>query len=197
MLTTLSANWQRLAPVLAVIGAVLWLVFFRDAPAAEQAMFAALLILYMVHQVEEHLWPGGFRQFTNAHIFRSGNDDWPVSMGGVAFVNVGMVWLPVVLAVLFSGPLRWVGLAWIGLTLVNAITHVVASLRFRVYNPGLVTSIVLFLPFTIWALWTEVANGLLSGGEVALILLLGVLLHVPVALVFVVPYLRGRRAHAH
>ena len=118
-------------------------------------------------------------------------------MGGVAFVNVGMVWLPVVLAVLFSGPLRWVGLAWIGLTLVNAITHVVASLRFRVYNPGLVTSIVLFLPFTIWALWTEVANGLLSGGEVALILLLGVLLHVPVALVFVVPYLRGRRAHAH
>ena len=195
MLTTLSANWQRLAPVLAVIGAVLWLVFFRDAPAAEQAIDG--LSRRLADDVEEHLWPGGFRQFPNAHIFRSGNDDWPVSMGGVAFVNVGMVWLPVVLAVLFSGPLRWVGLAWIGLTLVNAITHVVASLRFRVYNPGLVTSIVLFLPFTIWALWTEVANGLLSGGEVALILLLGVLLHVPVALVFVVPYLRGRRAHAH
>lgn len=196
MLTTFDANWQRLAPVLAAVGAVLWLIFFRGTPAAEQAMFAALLVLYMVHQVEEHLWPGGFRQFTNAHIFRSGNDDWPVSMGGVAFVNVGMVWLPVALAVIFPGPLRWVGLAWIGLTSVNAITHIVASLRFRVYNPGLVTAIVLFLPFTIWALWTEVANGLLSGGEVALILVLGVVLHVPVALTFVIPYLRGRRAHA-
>jgi hypothetical protein len=194
MLTTLIANWQRLAPVLAVVGAGLWLMFFRDAPATEQAMFAALLVLYMVHQVEEHLWPGGFRQFTNAHVFQSGNDDWPVSVGGVALVNVGMVWLPLALAILWPGPLRWVGLAWIGLTLVNAVTHIVASLRFRVYNPGLVTAILLFLPFTIWALWSEVANGLLSGREVALILLLGVLLHVPVALVFVIPYLKGRRA---
>jgi hypothetical protein len=196
MLTTFDANWQRLAPVLAVVGAVLWLVFFRDEPATEPAMFAALLVLYMVHQVEEHLWPGGFRQFTNAHIFRSGSDDWPVSMGGVALVNVGFVWLPLALAVLFPGLLRWVGLAWIGLTLVNALTHIAASLRFRVYNPGLVTAIVLFLPFAIWALATEVANGLLSGGEVALVIVLGVLLHVPVALVFVVPWLRGRRAVA-
>jgi hypothetical protein len=196
MLTTLTADWQRLAPALAVGGAVLWLVFFRDAPASEPAMFAALLVLYLAHQVEEHLWPGGFRQFTNAHIFRSGNDDWPVSLGGVTVVNVGFVWLPLALAILWPGPLRWVGLAWIGLTLLNALTHIVASLRFRAYNPGLVTAIVLFLPFTIWALATEVANGLLSGGEVALILLLGVLLHVPVALVFVVPYLKHRRARA-
>jgi hypothetical protein len=196
MLTTLSASWQRLAPLLAVIGAGLWLMFFRDAPATEQAMFAALLVLYMVHQVEEHLWPGGFRQFTNAHVFQSGNDDWPVSIGGVTLVNVGFVWLPLALAILWPGPLRWVGLAWIGLTLVNAVTHIVASLRFRIYNPGLITAVVLFLPFTIWALATEVADGLLSGGEVALILLLGVLLHVPVALVFVIPYLRDRRARA-
>jgi hypothetical protein len=196
MLTTLTANWQRLAPGLAVIGAVLWLFFFRAAPASEQGMFAALFVLYMVHQIEEHLWPGGFRQFTNAHIFQSGNDDWPVSMGGVALVNVGFVWLPLALAVLWPGPLRWVGLAWIGLTFVNAITHIIASLRFRVYNPGLVTAVLLFLPFTIWALATQVANGMLSGGEVTLILLLGVLLHVPVALVFLVPWLRGRRAAA-
>jgi hypothetical protein len=196
MLTTLSANWQRLAPVLAVISAVLWLIFFRAAPATEPAMFAALLVLYMVHQVEEHLWPGGFRQFTNARIFKSGDDDWPVSIGGVALINVGFVWLPLALAALFPGPLRWVGLAWIGLTLVNAVSHIAVSLRFRAYNPGLVTAIVLFLPFTIWALATEVANGLLSGGEVALVLVLGVLLHVPVALVFVVPYLKHRRARA-
>jgi hypothetical protein len=114
----------------------------------------------------------------------------------VALVNVGMVWLPLALAVIWPEALRWVGLAWIGLTLVNAVTHIVASLRFRTYNPGLVTAIVLFLPFTIWALSTEVANGLRSGGDVALIILLGVLLHVPVALVFVIPYLRGRRAAA-
>ena len=50
MPTTFDANWQKLAPLLAVIGAVLWLIFFRDAPAAEQAIFAALLVLTMVDE---------------------------------------------------------------------------------------------------------------------------------------------------
>jgi Protein of unknown function with HXXEE motif len=52
------------------------------------------------------------------------------------------------LAAIFPQTLRWVGLAWIGLTLINGIIHVVTTIRLRLYNPGLVTSIVLFLPFT-------------------------------------------------
>ena len=64
----------------------------------------------------------------------------------------------------------------------------------RVYNPGLVTSIVLFLPFTIWMLALEAAHGSLSGGEIAAMVLAGVILHIPVAALFVVPYLRRRRA---
>ncbi len=39
--------------------------------------------------------------------------------------------------------------------------HIVTSIRFRIYNPGLVTSIVLFLPFTIWMLAREVSAGTL------------------------------------
>lgn len=187
-----SANWQKWLPALAVIGAVLWLILFRSDPTSERALFAALLVIYMLHQTEEHLWPGGFRQFANAHVFKSGNDDWPVDKGGVALVNIGYVWLPVALAALFPGPLRWLGLAWIGLTLINALTHIVTSIRFRIYNPGLVTSIVLFLPFTIWMLAREVSAGTLSGLQVALILVLGVVLHIPVAALFVVPFRRAR-----
>ena len=83
-------------------------------------------------------------------------------------------------------------LIWVGLTFINALTHIVTSIRFRVYNPGLVTSIVLFLPFTIWALWYEHAHGMLSGVQIAMILIAGVLLHLPVAALFVVPYRRAR-----
>lgn len=191
-LSYISANWQKWLPALAVICAVLWIVLFRSDPTSERALFAALLVIYMLHQIEEHLWPGNFRQFANAHVFKSGNDDWPVDEGGVALINIGYVWLPVGLAALFPGPLRWVGLGWVGLTLINAITHIVTSIRFRIYNPGLVTSIVLFLPFTIWMLAREVSAGMLSGLQVVLILILGVLLHIPVAGLFVVPYLRAR-----
>ena len=159
-------------------------------------MFAALLVIYMLHQIEEHLWPGGFRQFTNARVFESGRDDWPVDAGGVALVNIGYVWLPVAAAALFPHALRWLGLAWVALTLINAVTHIVTSIRFRCYNPGLVTSIVLFVPFTVWVLAHEVSRGLLSGGDVGILVLLGVLLHLPVAALFVVPYLEKRSTRA-
>jgi hypothetical protein len=190
-LNLVSADWQKALPALIVAGIVVWLILFRNAPTSEQALFAALLIIYMIHQIEEHLWPGGFRQFANAHVFKSGDDDWPVSEGGVALVNVGYVWLPILLAALFPGPLRWLGLGWVGLTLINAITHIVTSIRFRIYNPGLITSIVLFLPFTVWMLAREVSAGMLTGWQVAAILVAGVLLHIPVAALFVVPYKRG------
>ena len=192
MSTFIAANWQRALPALAVVGLAAWVALFRNDPTSEQAIFAALLVIYMLHQTEEHLWPGGFRQYTNAHVFESGRDDWPVDAGGVALVNIGYVWLPVAAAALFPQALRWIGLAWIALTLINAIIHIVTSIRFRSYNPGLVTAILLFLPFTIWALMHEVARGQLTGGEIGLLVLLGVLLHIPVAALFVVPYLRQR-----
>ncbi len=135
LLTFIAGNWQKALPALAVIGAIAWVVLFRGNPASERAMFAALLVIYMLHQIEEHLWPGGFRQYTNAHVFKSGDDNWPVDVGGVALVNIGYVWLPLAAAALFPGALRCLGLAWIGLTLINAITHVVTSIRFRGYNP--------------------------------------------------------------
>jgi hypothetical protein len=187
-----SANWQKALPALALVGAVAWFVLFRNDSTSMQSVFFALLVIYMLHQTEEHLWPGGFRQFTNAYVFKSRDDDWPVDTGGVALVNIGYVWLPVGAAAMAPGALRWVGLGWVGLTLVNAITHIVSSIRFRVYNPGLATSIVLFLPFTIAVLVLEHARGALSGAEIGIVLLLGVILHIPVAALFVVPYLKQR-----
>jgi hypothetical protein len=175
------------------VGTVAWIVLFRNAETSERALFAALLVIYFVHQIEEHLWPGGFRQFADAHMFHSGDDNWPVNINGVAFVNVVLVWLPIALAAIFPQALRWVGLAWIGLTLINGIIHIVTTIRLRLYNPGLVTSIVLFLPFTIWTLVLGVERGTLTGGDVGLIMLYGVLLHLPVGGLFVIHFLLQRR----
>src|SRR5262245_51041932 len=129
LLNQITANWQKALPALVVVGLAAWIVAFRDAPTSERALFAALLVIYFIHQIEEHLWPGGFRQFNNAHVFKSGNDNWPVDIGGVALVNIGFVWLPLALAIAWPATLRWVGLAWAGLTLVNGIAHIVTTLR--------------------------------------------------------------------
>ena len=191
-LSTMFNNWQKALPVLVPLSIVAWIALFRDNPTSTQSLFFAMLVIYMVHQIEEHVWPGGFRQFANAHMFHSGDDDFPVDIGGVALVNVGWVWLPIAAAALLPNALYWVGLGWIGLTLINSISHIASSARFRVYNPGLITSVVLFLPFTIWFLAMEHARGALSGADIGLILLLGVVLHLPVAALFVVPFIRTK-----
>jgi len=194
LLSCIAANWQKALPYLSVLGIVIWIALFRSDPLSERALWLGLLVIYGLHQIEEHLWPGGFRQFTNAHVFKSGNDNWPVDIGGVALVNIGYVWLPVGLAALYPEALRWVGLLWIGLTLINGLTHIVSTIRLRIYNPGLVTSIVLFLPFTIFVLALEAQRGMLSAAEIALIVVAGIVLHIPVAALFVVPFLRRRAA---
>jgi len=193
ILSRFAVNWQNFLPPLAAVGAVAWIVLFRGEETSDRALFAALLVIYFLHQIEEHLWPGGFRQFTDAHMFHSGDDNWPVNIDGVALVNTAYVWLPVALAAIFPQSLRWVGLGWIGLTLINGVIHIVTTLRLRLYNPGLVTSIVLFLPFTIYALALGFERGTLTGGDVGLIMLYGVLLHLPVAGLFVIPFLLQRR----
>jgi len=137
LLSRIAADWQRALPALTAIGVAAWIAVFRHDATSERALFAALLVIYFMHQIEEHLWPGGFRQFTDAHVFHSGNDDWPVNISGVALVNIGYVWLPVGLAVLFPEALRWVGLGWVGLTLINGIIHVVTRSGCASTIPGL------------------------------------------------------------
>jgi hypothetical protein len=191
-LAFIAANWQRALPALVVAGTAVSITFLRNEPASGRALFAALLVLYMLHQIEEHLWPGGFAAFVNARTFHSGRADWPATPGKVAFVNIMLVWLPLALAVLFD--LRWLGLMMVGVTAINALLHIGNSVKLRVYNPGLVTAVALFLPFTGWLLASAYWADTLSGGAIALILLAGVLLHLPVAALFVVPYLRARNA---
>jgi hypothetical protein len=93
LLSRFAANWQTFLPPLAAVSAVAWIVLFRQQETSEQALFFALLVIYFLHQIEEHLWPGGFRQFADAHVFHSGDDNWPVNINGVALVNTAYVWL--------------------------------------------------------------------------------------------------------
>ena len=131
-----AANWQNFLPARSPSASPLGSRCSGNDPTSEQALFAGVLVIYFIHQIEETCRPGGFRQFTDAHMFHSGDDNWPVNIDGVALVNTAYVWLPMALAAIFPQTLRWVGLAWIGLTLINGIIHIVTTIRLRLYNPA-------------------------------------------------------------
>jgi len=85
VLSRFAANWQNFLPPLAIVGTVAWIVLFRGVETSDQALFVALLVIYFLHQIEEHLWPGGFRQFTDAR-------NWPFG-SALAMILLSLVLL--------------------------------------------------------------------------------------------------------
>ncbi|TPJ56630.1 HXXEE domain-containing protein [Mesorhizobium sp. B2-7-1] len=132
--------------------------------------------VYMVHQVEEHTGDR-FRKFANEHVF-GGRD--ALTAGSVLIINLPFVWginLLALYAAFLWGP-AW-GLVAPYIMIVNALAHLVTSARLRKYNPGLVTSVILFLPLsvvTIWMIgWTAGLVPQLTGAVLAILLHLAII----------------------
>jgi len=116
-----------------------------------------------------------------------GDDNWPVNIDGV---RSGVSGCRSRAPRSSRKTLRWLGLAWVGLTLVNGIILDRGDQADMFKHDR-----VLFLPFTIWMLVLGIERGTLAGGDVGLIVLYGVLLHLPVAALFGIPFLLQRRRH--
>ena len=109
------------------------------------------LPVYMLHQFEEHD-RDRFRAFINATI---GGGREALTPLAVFVINSAGVWgvdLAALYLAYFVHPA--LGLIAIDLAVVNGITHIIAALILRRYNPGLWTSLCLLLPVGIWALVT-------------------------------------------
>lgn len=125
-------------PLLAALAPLPLLLIFLHSPG------------YMIHQVEEHTGDR-FRRFANARVF-DGREG--LTTPAVLVINVGAVWF-LNLAALYAA-LAWgagYGLVAPYAMLVNALTHVGARVRLGVYNPGLATAVVLFLPLSLATLF--------------------------------------------
>jgi hypothetical protein len=148
MLDRLIANWVYGGFLAAVLLLLLTPVITRTWSPSLVVTFL-LLPVYMLHQYEEHD-NDRFRKFLNQTIGRGKEvlSPWIVFM-----INVPGVWGVIGLSLWLAAFVN-IGFALIAvhLVLVNAIVHMVHSVIFRCYNPGLCTAIVLFLPFGGYAL---------------------------------------------
>lgn len=101
------------------------------------------LPVYMFHQLEEHD-DDRFRRFVN-RLIGGGRDI--LTETAVFVINVPGVWGVNMVSIL----LAWTvdlgfGLIGVYLILVNAVVHLVQAIRFKGYNPGLITAVILFFP---------------------------------------------------
>lgn len=115
---------------------------FRFAGVPLGLVFLQLPI-YMLHQFEEHR-DDRFRRWVNHNI---GHDREVLTPIATFWINSLAVWLLDFVALYLACFVNLsLGLIAIYLPLLNAIGHIVPMIVKRQYNPGVVTSILLFVP---------------------------------------------------
>jgi hypothetical protein len=148
----LYKNWAKICLILSVI---VTLIIFLVVGTSNIILFLIYIQIpiYLLHQFEEHAWPGGFKKYVNHQIFKVNNAEYPLNDINVFWINIPVIWILMPIFATLSYVNLFFGL-WIPyFAVINSLTHVVAAVIKREYNPGLTVSIVLGIPVGIYALW--------------------------------------------
>jgi Protein of unknown function with HXXEE motif len=109
----------------------------------------ALLAAVALHELEEFVWPGGFRAWYigySPHVERS------VTSRFLWTINLAVALAAAIAGAYFAAPwARFLWLAVAGGVGINAVWHIRASVRGRRYSPGVVTGALVYLPLVSWA----------------------------------------------
>ena len=130
------------------------------AIATSGVMTWSLFVAVAVHQIEEFVWPGGFRAWYigyRPHVERA------LSTSFLLAFNVALLCAAALSAASFASPsMRILWLAIGSGCAINALWHLQAALRTGRYSPGLVTAMLLTGPLVAYAFAHFVDCGLVS-----------------------------------
>ncbi len=146
--------WSRVALPLGLVLALLSPLIFKAYGLVVLLVFLQLVI-YLFHQYEEHA-QGKFKAFANQMIAGGQPKIGDLPIFWINIVGVWIIYLMVIYGAVLSNPA--LGLIAAYTTLINGLLHILASIATRRYNPGLITSLILFLPMSIYTI--AIINGL-------------------------------------
>ncbi|QYZ70121.1 HXXEE domain-containing protein [Neotabrizicola shimadae] len=173
MLARLRDNWVYGGFLAGIMLLVLTPVLASDWSWALTLIWLQLPA-YMIHQFEEHD-ADRFRAFVNTVI---GGGKEVLTRMDVFIINILGVWGVDAIAFLLAA---WVhlglGLIAVYLSLVNGIIHCLQAIALRRYNPGLVTSILVFIPLGALTLWVLAGNADVTATDHVIGLGLAILIH--------------------
>jgi len=122
------------------------------------------------HIFEEFVFPGAFASWYR----RCRPDDPTISVRRLVVANSILVFFSVCAGLL--GPTRYGMQVWLivmGSLFANSIFHISATLRMREYSPGSATSLIIYVPLTIFGLWWLVNNKMATVGAAVALLATG------------------------
>jgi len=158
----LKRDWAKAGLIVSIFFFVLLVVFVKDS---DFVLFLILLQtpLYMLHETEEYVFPGGFGKFFNMDILKLDTEDKPVDQNFIFYVNVILIWLILPTFGLLAVKNYQYGL-WIPyFSFFAGVAHIALGIKARkLYNPGLIVSLVLNIPIGIWSILYLTNQGIIQ-----------------------------------
>ena len=192
MLQSLYQNWQKCCFPIALFTTIVlcssvhqigWLFFciWMQFP------------IYLLHETEEHEWPGGFKNFINLKVFQSGNPEMPLSAADVFWINIPFIWMvfPICAVIAQHGNIHF-GAVLPAFALFNATLHIIAACVKRCYNPGLFVSVFINYPTGIYILMIMSRTGALAGHTILHVFLFALVAHASMIVPMVIKYKKFR-----
>ena len=157
----LKKEWAKVGLILSIYLFVMLFVFVRKY---DFVLFILLLQtpLYMLHQTEEYIFPGGFGKFFNTKIFNLATEDKPLDENFIFYVNVMLIWIALPVFGLLSTLSYGFGLWLPYFSLFAGVAHIALALKARkLYNPGLLMSLLINIPVGLWSILYLMGQGLI------------------------------------
>lgn len=148
----LKRDWAKAGLMISIFLFVFLFVFVRES---DFVVFILLLQtpLYMLHQAEEYIFPGGFAEFFNKDIFGLETEDGPMDQNFIFFINIGLIWIALPLFGMLSTIDTQYGLWLPYFSFFAGIAHIALGIKAKkIYNPGLVVSLLVNIPIGIWSI---------------------------------------------
>ncbi len=184
--------WAK-AGLIAAIFILLLLFLNSKAPIGSfEWLYWLSLPLYMIHQFEEYVYPGGFKEEMNKIFLRGENTREVLTDKMILIINIGLIWILTPVLIVLGNISIIFPVILMTLVAFNGFVHVIASIRFRRYNPGLIVSLIVNIPLGLYVLIGLGLTAMASIIELFYGILFGSILHV---LLFVVLGVRSRKTN--
>ena len=184
----LKDNWAHTGLVLSV-----YLIFFLFAFVKGQDFTLFLLLmtipLYMLHQTEEYIFPGGFAKFFNLDIFKSKYTDAPMGTEFIFYVNIIYIWILLPLFGILAS-FHYSYSLWMSYFFFFAgVGHIALSIKAKKkYNPGLVVSCLINIPYGIYLISYLHNKGLIQNTWINIHMVIGLALNLILPVMGVILY---------
>ena len=173
----LRQHWFDVGYALALL--VTGFLFLPTLDPIALVLWVSLISLFL-HQFEEYRFPGTFPGMINRVMFSSKQPDrYPLNTNTALIINLLVGWFFYFLAAAFGENALWLGIATILVSAGNFIAHTfLFNIKAKTpYNPGMFTSVFLFLPIVVWFFILVIRYDLASPIDWTLGIVLGIALN--------------------